>query len=442
MPVDEPNNGQWQESVPLDPAGGMGGAPEANSPDDVVDPGAVLRSARLAAGISIEQMAQRLRLMGRVVEAIEANDLHQFSAPVYLRGYIRNYAKLLGIDPAPLLRAYGQQPTGAIPGPPTNRGNEANDEGSSVRGGGPWRPSALLIGVFVALALLLAWQWSAVEEALHGYRENLASQSATGSIATRRTGEGAASPQLPESAASERSVATRDATVPPVSESMASEPVETVSTWPTRGATSPPEGAGADLDVMSGGEGLFDSTALQDRRDGLPEAQANANATATPGEALGTMEFAGDGLGDQTAPTITDATEFAGIATELPDSLPATEQTPIAADVQPGTALAAEDPDPSAVPRDLLRVRRITPTGDDELWFEFTEDCWVEIYNTDGRSLYQDLSQRRQSLRLVGRGPFQIQLGYAPGVTLEYNGEPVPLAPHTRNTVASLVVGQ
>ena len=50
--------------------------------------------------------------------------------------------------------------------------------------------------------------------------------------------------------------------------------------------------------------------------------------------------------------------------------------------------------------------------------------------------------RRRQTLRLVGAGPFQIRLGYAPAVTLAYNGEPVPLAPHTRNTVALLVVGQ
>ena len=90
----------------------------------------------------------------------------------------------------------------------------------------------------------------------------------------------------------------------------------------------------------------------------------------------------------------------------------------------------------------MLRVRRITPLGDDELWFEFTQDCWVEVFNTEGQALYENLLRRRQSLRLIGTGPFQIRLGYAPGAMLEYNGEPVRLGPHTRNNVASLVLGQ
>ena len=85
---------------------------------------------------------------------------------------------------------------------------------------------------------------------------------------------------------------------------------------------------------------------------------------------------------------------------------------------------------------------RITEFGDDVLLFTFTEECWVEVRSTDGDNLYSNLSRAGGSLQLLGQGPFRILLGYAPGVELYFNGEPVPLAPHTRNNVANLVLGQ
>ena len=87
-------------------------------------------------------------------------------------------------------------------------------------------------------------------------------------------------------------------------------------------------------------------------------------------------------------------------------------------------------------------ARRITAFGDDLLEFEFTEECWVEVKSATGTNLYSDLNRAGQSLRLIGQAPFRILLGYAPGVRLAFNDEGVALAPHTRNNVAMLVLGQ
>ncbi len=70
------------------------------------------------------------------------------------------------------------------------------------------------------------------------------------------------------------------------------------------------------------------------------------------------------------------------------------------------------------------------------------EDIWVEVKNQDGGNLYSDLNRAGRTLRLVGAAPFRLLLGYAPGVTLELNGEAVELSRFTRNNVASLVVGR
>lgn len=85
--------------------------------------------------------------------------------------------------------------------------------------------------------------------------------------------------------------------------------------------------------------------------------------------------------------------------------------------------------------------RRITEFGDDVVTLTFSEDCWVEVKTVDGENLYSDLNRAGRTLVLTGRAPFRVLLGYAPGVSLSYNGEPVPLERHTRNNVASLVVG-
>ncbi len=92
--------------------------------------------------------------------------------------------------------------------------------------------------------------------------------------------------------------------------------------------------------------------------------------------------------------------------------------------------------------RDDHGARRITSDGNDRLKFAFTDDCWVEIKDAQGTSIYSDLSKSGDVLELVGRPPFHILLGNAPAVTLAFNDERVALSPHTRNNVGTLVLGQ
>lgn len=60
-------------------------------------PGDVLRSEREQQGLSIEQAATQSRIKPSVIEAIESEKTSKIPS-VYLRGYIRNYARFLGVD--------------------------------------------------------------------------------------------------------------------------------------------------------------------------------------------------------------------------------------------------------------------------------------------------------------------------------------------------------
>jgi cytoskeleton protein RodZ len=54
-----------------------------------------LRAARMEAGLTVADVAGRLRMQLRVVEALEAEDWARLGAPVFVRGQLRSYLRLL-----------------------------------------------------------------------------------------------------------------------------------------------------------------------------------------------------------------------------------------------------------------------------------------------------------------------------------------------------------
>lgn len=77
---------------------------EAEQPVEVKpSAGRMLVEARERLGLSIADVARQLRLSPRQIEALEADDYAKLPGKTFLRGFIRNYAKLLQLDPEPLL---------------------------------------------------------------------------------------------------------------------------------------------------------------------------------------------------------------------------------------------------------------------------------------------------------------------------------------------------
>lgn len=65
--------------------------------------GARLGWERERAAMTVNDVAARLRLHPKQVRAIENEDLAALPEPAYVRGFVRSYARMLGIDAAPLL---------------------------------------------------------------------------------------------------------------------------------------------------------------------------------------------------------------------------------------------------------------------------------------------------------------------------------------------------
>lgn len=89
-------------------------APVAQRP--ALGPGAMLRRARADSGLSQEDVAGKLHLGTRQVLALEHDDYSVLPGPTYVRGYLRAYADLVGIDPKTVLDAHTRlAPPGAAP---------------------------------------------------------------------------------------------------------------------------------------------------------------------------------------------------------------------------------------------------------------------------------------------------------------------------------------
>ena len=76
--------------------------------------GELLRSTREAKGVSLEQAEEATRIRRRYLEALEAEDFEQMPAEVYVRGFLRNYALYLGLDPEEMLALRGTPPGEAV----------------------------------------------------------------------------------------------------------------------------------------------------------------------------------------------------------------------------------------------------------------------------------------------------------------------------------------
>lgn len=68
--------------------------------------GAALREFREARGISLREIATASKVGVRFLEYIEAERYELLPAPVYLRGFLQEYAKAVGLDPQRTAEAY------------------------------------------------------------------------------------------------------------------------------------------------------------------------------------------------------------------------------------------------------------------------------------------------------------------------------------------------
>ena len=397
-------------------------------------PGERLREAREAAGLTLGEVASRLRLEPRAVERLENDDYEALHGPTFVRGYLGSYARLLNLPAQPILEAYERHGFGP-PALVSELGGKSEVHVSDF----PVRMVTYVIAGLLVVLVVLWWQSRQIDEPTpqRAGAEAPADALATAATETTSSPESApmpatSAPLQPVGQSADQSVseAAADA-APPQHRSEERAPVHTAqaSTQVTTQAApaAPPADSSSPQasEPAAAGDSLPDSREVAASEQDAPAAPASSQTpSASAAEtrdgadgALAALDTGGERGVDSAAPTPGTAVGTPGAAGTVDTS--ASNEEP-----------EATPPRPQPLP------------GSDVLAIQLSRESWIEIYDRGGGRLYYSLAEEGSEVVVTGAGPMRVLLGEVDGAEVAYNGEPYDLSRFRGRSVVRFTVGE
>ncbi|WP_286237049.1 RodZ domain-containing protein [Neptuniibacter halophilus] len=107
------------------------------------------------------------------------------------------------------------------------------------------------------------------------------------------------------------------------------------------------------------------------------------------------------------------------------DSAAAVEETAAAQDIAPAATEQAASPS--------------VADGEVSVTADFIAECWVSIKDANGKTLFNNLRGKGQSLSVTGQGPLNVLIGAADAVgRFSYNGSELDLSEHSRKNIVRI----
>jgi cytoskeleton protein RodZ len=344
----------------------------------------MLREAREKAGLSVTDLATRLRMGARQIEALETGDYAALPTGTFLRGFVRNYAKAVAVDPSEAIarleeshQAAAKSPTIVVP----SQNIRIVPAGSELA-----TPKARLfiaLGVLVVLVGAVWYWWEYIRPHL-GETDMPAKDEQKATVAVEAPAVTVAPPAALSANADE---ATR-----------AAVPV----------TLQPPDPAAKQAGASAGDSKPAVSSSLTDAHP--------ASATSVPA-----VLAISDGKSNKTAsPTAIGDVAKPAAQVRTPSNVEAnvSVKTPV-----PGDTKAA-----------------VRPVGSGVLGFTFADESWVEVRDATGKLLVSRRYRAGEAEEAVGVAPFTVVIGNAKATRMAFNGREFDLAPHTRVSVARVTV--
>ncbi len=296
-----------------------------------VGPGQLLRNAREQLGWTREQVASRIHLRLTLIAAIESDTYDKHTSHTFIRGYLRTYAKLVGIPEETILAAYDK--LGLTP--PDNIDMQSFSRRSRQQANDSRLKVVTWLVILVLVALSVAWWWQ--------------------STARRSAGD----------------------------EALAATEMGATSNTPS--ATVPPAVDVADPVV----------------------APATSAAAATS----------------------VDPVASAAVTTMPVDASSAVATTAVATSAATATQPAADTAasEPAKVP---------------QLKMSFTADCWLDVKDAKGKTLFSGLKKANDELVLEGPEPLKFIIGAPMAVNIEYQGKSIDMSRYNNGRTARLSLPQ
>ncbi|ELB7607882.1 TPA: cytoskeleton protein RodZ [Vibrio parahaemolyticus] len=297
-----------------------------------IEAGTLLKNKRESLGMTQKQVADRLRLRVSVIEDIENNRFESQQVATFTRGYLRSYAKFVGLDEKVVLVAL-EQTADVKP-----KEQEIEMQSFSRKTKHEKHNSRIMLLTWVIAIVIIgisaAWWWQNQQE------NSLAQVVAEANVET----------------------------------------------------SQPSADEIADIDLMTEEE-LIASTPAELAASNNTASESSINAAQT----------------DEVVPAETE-----GSTTEA-------TQEPVA------LIEAAEE---------VQEASPVVPEGMTLLTMKFKADCWIQVKDTNGKTLVSGTQKPGQDVELTGKAPFKVILGAPEGVTMTFASEPVDLSGYTSGKVA------
>jgi len=139
-----------------------------------------LQTAREAKSLTVYQVAETTKIRTDHIRALESGDFDAFSAPVYIRGFVRTYAGLLKLDVGEVMAALdselGQTKKFREHPPLTDRPRGVLDFITYQLSKVNWRAARVITAVVLVLGLaaggLIAWRYREKPDPLANLKPN------------------------------------------------------------------------------------------------------------------------------------------------------------------------------------------------------------------------------------------------------------------------------
>ena len=349
-----------------------------------IGPGERLQAARIKMSLSLGDVATRMHLSANIVEAIEDNNFEEITAPIFVKGYLRAYARIVSLDEDDMIDQYIN--FYSEEDPPISSTSNVASELSVADARVKWTTYIVVLIIGVSLA---AWLWNKEQ-----------SGEAPISLDTQ-------SSSIEEPAKSDVDVVSSEI------EAVSEELIEADKTVET--STSEPASVTAvEVEPAT-------STVTQE-------------SSIAAGEVVESETVESETVESETVES--EAVESEAVESE------AVESEAVESEAVTGEVVEAETGSPETTQVVRNAPTRIAPGGSDKLKIVVHADTWADVKDATSYQLVYDLLRADESVELMGEAPFTVFLGNGHGVEIMFNDEVIEVAPRVRDdNTARLKIG-
>lgn len=369
---------------------------------DVVGPGVLLQQARSRAGLSVEQIAGKLNLKPQNITDIEAENFDNNISVTFTRGYLKAYAKQVGVNEQQILEAF--ESLNACTKEPAKLqsfsrrvANQASDDRLMLVS------YAILI---VILGLFVVWWWQ--------------QDSDVGRVTA---------PELPAVQLSQQQVNTQ-------ASDEQNQPVLQIEERTTRDSGSRSESSEVKepvtIDEASLSEPAIDLVSTSNEvtvgADDLSVTGSDDNTSTAQHQPFTNEQQTAQSLADDGTTKQADSLSSEGEVADVPET----------ADVQRSDTDTADSSLRSAEIAETAVNNQSNLVGGEpvELVFEFADDCWMQLTDATGEAIAYGVKVQGRVMPVSGIPPFEVILGAPQVVKISYAGQTIDMTQFPKGRTA------